>query len=140
MRAKYKLPRVTIELSFTHKTFHVFRSFRARFGLPVQYIQELFESQLTKIGILYSYSEIEMYISLSIFLTVSYAGFTHAQTWYYPDPTIVPTFNNIDVINASWSIPATSFSTNLWLWCTPNGTMSYTLGTKAICYPCGEAG
>ncbi|KAK0509920.1 hypothetical protein JMJ35_007314 [Cladonia borealis] len=69
-----------------------------------------------------------MHLFLSIFLSVSQAGFTHAQTWYYPDPNTVPTFNNIDVVNASWSIPDTSSSsTNLWLWCTPNGTVSYKL-------------
>ena len=83
-----------------------------------------------------------MHILLYILLFVFSAACTNAQgAWYYPDPNTVPIFNNVDVVNASWSVPATSSeSAFLWLWCTPNGTVSYTLGEKAERYPCEQAG
>lgn len=49
---------------------------------------------------------------------------TYAQNmWLYPDPKTSPTYNYIDILNASWS--TTYDSPNLILWCTANAGGAY---------------
>ena len=139
--AKCNLCRVTIHVLFTENSFACSTPSKILFACAIYpgiFSNVSLGKALSRTQIL----KFIMHMLLYILLLVFSAACTNAQgAWYYPDPNTVPIFNNVDVVNASWSVPATSSgSAFLWLWCTPNGTVSYTLGEKAERYPCEQAG
>ena len=136
--AKCNLCRLTIDIPFTQKIFTFSTLSEQNLICLCNISRSSFNELVYRTHILIFI----MHIFFNIFLSVFSAACTNAQgAWYYPDPKTVPVFNNVDVVNTSWSVPATSSgSAFLWLWCTPNGTESYTLGEKAKRYSCGQAG
>ena len=140
--AKCDLCRATIDIPFAHKIFTFSTPFKQDLICLCNISRSFLSLSLGKPVYCTHILIFIMHILLNIFLSVFSAACTNAQgTWYYPDPNTVPIFNNVDVVNTSWSVPATSSgSAFLWLWCTPNGTVSYTLGEKAKRCPCEQAG